>query len=141
MLFNKTNKKTDLKISYLASIDINFILNAKEFLLLCTVKTLYNKKCLWNIYAPPWQPIQYTTLDWIKQNFEVSNKTKICSIHHDLELWWTCLDIMTNAVNRPTNQMTFSVTVAPMNVMGMSILKLLLIKGFELQGYCDLDID
>ena len=47
---------------------------------------------------------------------------------------------MTNAVNRPTNRMTFNVTVASIKVMGLSILKLLLIEGFELQGYCDLDL-
>ena len=48
---------------------------------------------------------------------------------------------MTNAVNRPTTQMTFNVTVASMKVLGQSILELLLIKGFDLHCYCDLDLE
>ena len=47
---------------------------------------------------------------------------------------------MTNAVNRTTNRMAFNVILDSMKVMCVSILKLLLIEGFELQGYCDFDL-
>ena len=69
----------------------------------------------WKSYEPVMNIIIALSKEGIKQNLEVFSKTKIWSIHHDLEFWEshtiTCLDIMTNAVNRPTNRMTFNVSV------------------------------
>ena len=45
-------------------------------------KLKINKKCLWNIYVPLMTAyaIDKSTLDWIKQNLEVSKKNQIYEV-------------------------------------------------------------